>query len=606
MSAFSPQETRSKYSPVLRIYAVLLSLSLGTILLVREASLRIALSDWISAVVGLVSSAILFTTAWRLRAANQKLATAWLFLALGCFSGTLGAIVWAVLVHILHQQPFPSAADFLFPFLYIFGAVGLSLMPHGNVSASERTKNRIDLSIVFLAATMIYWNFLVGPLVMAKQANWLEVLIATAYPIFDLLLFAVVMTFLYRKPAMISLPALVLIAISNFLLIIADTFFCLQSIAGTFVSGTGMDFLFHLGIAIFGVSGIAQLRAGSPVEKPEPTDGTPALRKYLDTFLTFSPYVWLVAAYALLLYAQNKTMLMNSRWIITIIGIMMALILVRQIMAIAETRRLSKQLQTELVERQHVQELLRRSNEDLEGRVVQRTVDLTKANLWLNNEIGERRQAEAQLEQSLHEKEILLKEIHHRVKNNLQIISSMLALQVSRSQDEALANILTDSQNRIQSMALIHDKLYQSADLARIDFAQYLESLAAYLSRSFQSTHKAVNLSIQAEPVTMEITQAVPCGLIVNELVTNAFKHAYPGEAGGVIFVKVQQTDEKQVQVIIHDDGVGMPGGFNLNTSTTLGLQMVHALVEQIDGTLHYQNQQGSTFTITIPIAPHG
>ena len=193
----------------------------------------------------------------------------------------------------------------------------------------------------------------------------------------------------------------------------------------------------------------------------------------------------------------------------------------------------------------------------------------------------------------------MLKEIHHRVKNNLQVISSMLRLQTSQTKDPAVTAILADSQNRVQSMALIHEKLYQSANLADIDFAGYLDSLISYLNRSYNSAQKEVALRLQMEPVSLNIDTAMPCGLIVNELVSNALKHAFPNGKGGEITVQLKSKEKDLIELVVSDNGVGIPEGIAIENSPSLGLQLVNALVQQLNGKLQYDPSQGTRFTIS-------
>lgn len=212
-------------------------------------------------------------------------------------------------------------------------------------------------------------------------------------------------------------------------------------------------------------------------------------------------------------------------------------------------------------------------------------------------EITERVRAEAKIKASLKEKEILLQEIHHRVKNNLQVISSLLNLQSQGIQDTKTLEIFQESQNRIRSMALIHEKLYRSQDLARVDFAEYIRNLASFLIRSYRS--RAVRLDLRAGDVFLSIDNAVPCGLIVNELISNALKHAFVDGREGEIRVILRQANDHQVQLIVGDNGVGLPTDVDYMNTGSLGLQLVDMLVQQLDGTLEIRNNVGAEFEIT-------
>jgi PAS domain S-box-containing protein len=221
------------------------------------------------------------------------------------------------------------------------------------------------------------------------------------------------------------------------------------------------------------------------------------------------------------------------------------------------------------------------------------------------DELARRIQAEEALKASLREKEVLLKEIHHRVKNNLQIISSLLELQSGYSDDPRLQAMFEDSQHRIQSMALIHEHLYQASDLARIDFGSYVRSLATQLLRSYHHLCPRVTLSTDMAAVSLGIDRAVSCGLLVNELVTNSLKHAFPHEQGGDIHLALQ-ADAHRVTLTVRDTGVGFPEDLDFRATDSLGLQLVCALTEQLGGTIALERHRGTVFRLTFPASGVG
>ncbi|MGZ8937554.1 MAG: CHASE4 domain-containing protein [Halobacteriota archaeon] len=214
-----------------------------------------------------------------------------------------------------------------------------------------------------------------------------------------------------------------------------------------------------------------------------------------------------------------------------------------------------------------------------------------------SRDITERKRAEEQIITSLREKELLLSEIHHRVKNNLQIVSSLLSLQSDYVTDADALAMFRESQQRVKSMALIHEKLYQSEDFAHIDFSDYLAALSSYLVSSYHLP--SVRLVTEGCTTSVDITAAIPCGLIVNELVTNAFEHAFPDGRAGTITVSLC-TDEAGTHVLsVSDDGVGFPEDLDFRNTKSLGLQLVTGLVNQLDGTITLDRTKGTTFIIT-------
>lgn len=241
----------------------------------------------------------------------------------------------------------------------------------------------------------------------------------------------------------------------------------------------------------------------------------------------------------------------------------------------------------------------------------------------VQQDITERKQAEEQIKTSLREKEVLLKEIHHRVKNNLQIVDSLLQMQARRTKERQVAEILLDSQNRIASIALVHEKLYRSEDLANIDFGQYIPDLTTHLFDTYNVSSDTITLTIQVDPISLEIDTAIPCGLIINELVSNSLKYAFPANREGEIQIEfyansdspnsyrdTRQTERlcgtldsppHTLMLIVRDNGIGIPDEFDIENTQSLGLTLVQGLVEQLEGTIELAHSQGTEFRITFP-----
>jgi len=212
-------------------------------------------------------------------------------------------------------------------------------------------------------------------------------------------------------------------------------------------------------------------------------------------------------------------------------------------------------------------------------------------------EITERRRSEARMQASLREKEVLLKEVHHRVKNNLQVITSLLNLQADRIPDEHVQDVLRENQARIKSMALVHEELYQSEDLAWVNFTDYLRRLTYGLLQSYAKSGKAIDLRFDMEDLRLGIDAAIPCGLIVNELLTNALHHAFTGRPGGRVTIRFFKEGDKYALGVI-DDGIGLPGSIDVRTTDTLGLHLVSTLTEQLRGSLSVTRNNGTSFIL--------
>ncbi|MDI6845498.1 MAG: PAS domain S-box protein [Candidatus Saccharicenans sp.] len=220
-------------------------------------------------------------------------------------------------------------------------------------------------------------------------------------------------------------------------------------------------------------------------------------------------------------------------------------------------------------------------------------------------DITERKQAEEAIKQSLREKEILIREIHHRVKNNMQVISSILNLQAAQVDDPRAKVAFKECQYRIRSMALVHERLYRSKDLSRIDFGEYLSMIAQHIFLDQQIKPEQVQLHLEIEPVELNINTAVPLGLIINETITNALKHAFPSGRRGNLWIKLRKINERKAELVVRDDGVGLPEGIDTKKVESLGMVIINTLADQIDGKLEVKSEKnkGTEFRLVFPVS---
>ncbi len=217
-------------------------------------------------------------------------------------------------------------------------------------------------------------------------------------------------------------------------------------------------------------------------------------------------------------------------------------------------------------------------------------------------DITKYKQAEEKIKASLKEKEVLLKEIHHRVKNNLQIISSLLDLQSQYLEDPVTQSLLRDSCNRVKSLAIVHETLYQSTDCAKVNFTEYIENLTSNLFQAYRVDSNQIILEKKIDDIELSIDRAIPCGLIINELVSNALKYAFPNKAEGRIYLFLYCDKAKYCRLIVRDNGVGLPSNFSFKHLNSLGLNLVKILTEQIDGKLKLKYRKGTEFCIEFPL----
>jgi PAS domain S-box-containing protein len=243
---------------------------------------------------------------------------------------------------------------------------------------------------------------------------------------------------------------------------------------------------------------------------------------------------------------------------------------------------------------------IRSANDELEKRVTRRTEALSRVNEQLIAEIAARTSAEQQIIRSLEEKDLLLREIHHRVKNNLQIIASLLKLQSRYITDEKVLDTLKESRSRVRAMALVHERIYRSHNIAGINLRDYLNYLTKQIFQFYNIQQYQIGITVTMEDIFADIDTATPLGLVMNELVSNSLKHAFPDNRKGKIIIECTQMDGGRLSIVYHDNGVGMPAGFDWKNTESLGLRLVNNLVDQLNGTIELAPGEGTVFNIEI------
>jgi two-component sensor histidine kinase len=283
-----------------------------------------------------------------------------------------------------------------------------------------------------------------------------------------------------------------------------------------------------------------------------------------------------------------------------LVSLMTAILLVKLVPAAmrvaspAVLQAANAELAREVQDRQRAEQSLLYINASLEARVAGRTQQLATANAALEQRVSARTA-------ELKERESLLQEIHHRVKNNLQVISSLINMQIRSLEDESTRLALRECQSRVTTMTQIHEVLYQSADYSRVPFAKYARALTARIF-SASKTSAAVALQLELEELSLPVDKAIPCGLILNELVGNALKHGFPNAAVGAVRVTLRLASSHSVILSVSDNGVGLSPTWDRGKLGSLGVQLVVTLVEQLAGELAIIRQPGSTFQITFPL----
>jgi PAS domain S-box-containing protein len=213
-------------------------------------------------------------------------------------------------------------------------------------------------------------------------------------------------------------------------------------------------------------------------------------------------------------------------------------------------------------------------------------------------DITERKRMDEALRGQLREREVLLQEVHHRVKNNLQVISSLINLQLTSMTDGPALGALRECSSRVQAIGLIHEQLYQAQDFARVAFSEYTQNLASAVFRTAGVNPAAVSLELDIDPISVAVDTAIPCGLILSELITNALKHGYPEDARGVVRVELKHSDDGWLQLRVQDDGIGLPDGFDPRRCNSLGMHLILTLVDQIHAEFTFASDNGSQFSL--------
>ncbi len=261
------------------------------------------------------------------------------------------------------------------------------------------------------------------------------------------------------------------------------------------------------------------------------------------------------------------------------------------------------ELENEIRIRKDVEKTLQKHRENLESRVLERTSALREANQKLTMEVEERLKAEKRIRDSLDEKVLLLGEIHHRVKNNLQVISSLMDLTSRRTLNEEAKTVLADARSKIYAMSLVHSQLYRSESFTRIDMAVHIRRLVGSMGQIYTNSYRRIRPKIECTKVYLSVTQAIPCALVLNELISNVYKHAYPEDASGDCLIYMAETDGKRVHFRVKDSGVGIPEDIDIEGTETLGLKLIRNLIrKQLKGEVQFKRNNGTDIRAEFPI----
>lgn len=534
---------------------ILISYIAVSFFLQYDTNLRTTVSDLMTPIISLIVVISLFYASKESSVFGNRVRIAWTLLALAQLSFTVGEIIWAILEVGFGQSPFPSYADIFYILYYPLFAIGIFLLPRDSIKTESIYKTSIDLGIVMISAALIFWVFLIIPTVQTIRGNGLEAILSLNYIVADFVLLFVLLDMLFNKIKSFTDSSLILLAGGIGALVFTDTAFAYQSLQNIYVSGGFLDVGWVLGYLLIGLAAVFQITKAK-TEFVLKSSTKSINHKFF--WISYIPLIWVLVAYILLLWGYYQNYFPQLIVLELGVGIIIILIIIREIMSIRENKRLYLEAQ---------------------------------------KEIKLRKKAEKDLKDALKEKDMMVKEIHHRVKNNLTVFSSLLNLQSRYIKDKEALGIFKESQNRAKSMALIHEYLYNSSDLKRINFGEYIKKLSINLFHTYVMDSSLIKLNIEVEDIMLDINIAIPLGLILNELVTNAMKHAFGEDRSGEINVKFHSNDVEYT-LTVSDNGIGIPEEIDYKNTDSLGLRIVNSLTDQIKGKIELDRAGGTTFKI--------
>jgi len=532
---------------------IVISFAIISMLLRNNSVSLMYFGDTYSSAIDLLVIITLFYATIRSVRYGRRAYIAWLFITLAFSFYAIGDILWAILELGFHQTPFPSVADVFYLTFYPFFALGIYYLPRFSFTRRENLKIFLDMGIIIITVGLLFWTFLIVPTFSSPENSFANI-VSVIYIIGDFLLFFVLLRLVYSKFDEYMGPVL-LLSMGVLIMIITDSIYAFQTLQGTYISGGLLDTGWILSFVLVGLAAFLQA-SNEKIDLKRFSHIIIWIQK--SNLVSYLPFIWVLIAFTLLIWANDNPFIQNYDLIELIVGFIIFLVIIRQIITFNENKNLL---------------------------------------IIAEKEIESRKNAENKIKLSLEEKNILLQEIHHRVKNNMQIISSLLNLQTRYVDDEEAVNVLKESQNRVRSMAMIHEKLYQSNDLSHINFVDYIQSLVSNLFYSYNIKNLQIKSILEIDDIRLNMETAVPCGLIISEIVSNSLKYAFPNEMHGEILVSLKSVEDGY-ELIISDNGVGLPEELDFDNNKSLGLILVKSLTEQIDGEITIHRNHGTEFKI--------
>ena len=670
---------------------------IGITLLLKSQDITLGILNYITiTILYFLVTLSLLVAAINSKAYGKRTQIAWGLLTISVLVSTAANILWGIITIYSDQNPLTSIANLLYLSFYPLFIAGIIVFPSSTEKSYKKFKYYFDILIVLFSSSLIFWAFFVVPALDTYNGGSLSLLFNLSYVFASFLLIFALVDLISRVKHSLQTPFLILL-IGVIVLTITALAYTYEAIKGFYSSGNISNFGWLIGYTLIGLAGVSQFTHHE-------INFNKLISPYLPHYkkLHWTPYVALIGVfitYILIIWAYN-TFNSDSNILEIGMGILIFLVVVRQIISIKENRDLYLEAQKEIKIRKTLSEFLKESentyktifdNTGTATIIIDESEKISLANAEfeklsgyskkeLNNkkwfdfiiddetgdnkkeiedyyyqilfnydneteaevesnlnlkspgnfecqfvdkkgqiknilliivripdtknilasllDVTKQRKAEEQLKKSLDEKEMLIKEIHHRVKNNLMVISSLLSLQSQYIKNKDDLEMFEKSKTRAKSMALIHERLYQSKDLKRIDFGDYIERLAIDMFNTYVSDPSRIKLEIDVENALIDINTAIPLGLILNELLNNSMKYAFPDSRIGTVKVNFSKKDDL-FNLTVQDNGIGFPEDIDFKNTDSLGFQLITSLTGQIDGKIDLDKTNGTCFIIS-------
>lgn len=498
---------------------------------------------------------ILFYVAIKASKYGREAYIAWILILFSQITTIIGNFTYIALNSIFNQVTTPSIADIFYLAYYPLLIIGILKLPTTQTSKNKKYQILLDTGILVVSIALILLVALIIPII-GFHNNIIAVILSSSYVFMDIFLLLTLFYLMFNWFGAVKKNPLILLALSVGTLVFTNLIFIYQFSYGVYNSDGLLNVGWLLSYFLTALAGILYINDKTPVITQQ------KFSSMKFNWSSYLPILWLLIILILLSWVYLHSHEVNSDILIAGSGIIVTMAFARQIFALKESKQTQKLLQDK-------QEILEKQDE--------------------------------QLKASLDEKEVLLKEIHHRVKNNMQIISSLLSLQSKYIKDEEDLKIFKESQNRVKSMALIHEHLYSRSNLSRINLEGYIHTLVSGLFQSY-GVNQLIKANYDLDNVSLDVDRAISCGLIINELVSNSLKYAFPENKIGEITLSLKRSDDNKLIMIVADNGIGLPRNLDYRKTDSLGLQLVTALVEQIDGEIDLNTSKGTVFTINFKL----